>query len=62
MMIILNLQLVKLLKFDTLEDYLLTLKTTLGKNAIIIKNRIKDFRKNFQDIFRIHHKLKNLGV
>ncbi len=51
MMIILNLQLVKLLKFDTLEDYLLTLKTSLGKNAITIKNSIKDFRKYFQDIF-----------
>ena len=49
-------------KIDTIENFLLTLKTGLGKNAINIKEGIKAFRKNSQDIFYVHHKIKQLGV
>ena len=49
-------------KIDTIENFLLTLKTGLGKNVINIKEGIKAFRKNSQDIFYVHHKIKQLGV
>lgn len=48
-------------KIDTLEDFLLSLKSAFTKNLISFQEVIKIYRINSRDIFYLHSKIKSLG-
>jgi hypothetical protein len=48
-------------KIDTLEDFLLSLKSAFTKNLISFQEVIKIYRINSRDIFYLNSKIKSLG-
>ena len=48
-------------KIDTLEDFLLSLKSAFPKNLISLQDTIKAYRINSRDIFYLQSKIKNLS-